>query len=66
MKKYIDVEFEIGEVVYLKTDIDQHQRIVTAIQITASGVLYRLAFGAADTWHYDIEISTEKNVLVAV
>ena len=57
----IDNKFEIEDVVFLITDDDQHQRIVTGIQISKNGLLYRLAKGTTDSWHYDYEIATDKN-----
>ena len=57
----IDNKFEIEDVVFLITDDDQHQRIVTGIQISKNGLLYRLAKCTTDSWHYDYEIATDKN-----
>lgn len=60
----VDNAFEIGQTVYLKTDTDQDQRIVTAIQITPSGVTYALSCGPDLSWHYEVEICQEKNIMV--
>jgi len=60
----IDNKFNIGETAYLKTDTEQKERIVTAFQVLPSLILYRLSCGEGDGWFYDIEISTEKNILV--
>ena len=45
----IDNKFDLGKIVYLKTDKDQIRRIVTAIQSSLSGaVLYRTNCGASE------------------
>lgn len=53
--------FELGEMVYLKTDPDQAVRMITAIHINMNGFQYELT--CADTEpavHYAGEISREK------
>lgn len=57
----IDNKFEIEDLVFLITDTEQKIRIVTGIQINKNGILYRLAEGKEDSWHYDFEIATDKN-----
>ena len=65
MAKILDNKFEFGEQVYLKTDKEQDARIVTAICIRGNGSLtYELHCGEKSSWHSDIEISVEKNVLI--
>ena len=59
----IENDFNIGETVYLKTDNDQKERVVTGIQISPLGLLYRLVNGTTETWHYNMEINRERNVL---
>ena len=59
-----EAEFEFGELVYLKTDIDQHQRIVTGHSVRGNTVRYELSCGTQETYHLKIEISREKNVLL--
>ena len=56
----LDNKHNIGDIVYLKTDTDQSERIITAIQLNANGLIYMLVCGATETWHYDMEISLEK------
>jgi hypothetical protein len=61
----IDNKYEIGEDVYLKTDLDQQLRIVTAIHVHPSGqIIYVLAYGTMASEHYDFEISREVNELI--
>lgn len=59
-----DTKFNLKQEVYLKTDIDQYKRYVTGICIRQTGVNYELACGSNSSWHYDFEISIEKDVLV--
>lgn len=60
----VDNQFELWDCVYLKTDCDQKQRIVTGIIIEESGIQYRVAEGSNTSWHYAKEITTEKNVII--
>lgn len=62
----IDTKYDIGEHVYLKTDIDQKQRMIVEINIKPLGLVYRLMCGVEGIWHYDIEFTKEKNVLMSV
>jgi len=59
----IENKFELGQTVYLKTDNDQSERMVIGISVRPSGLLYELSFGSVCSWHYEMEISEEKNVL---
>jgi hypothetical protein len=60
----IDNKFDIGQIVYLRTDVDQVPRIVVKFEVTSSTVLYILASGEKETTHYDIEISETKDVVL--
>lgn len=62
----IDNKFNIGDIVYLKTDPDQKARMVVKLSVSQAGVLYMLSVGASESWHFDIEIATERDVLKAV
>lgn len=58
------INYKLGDTVYLKTDIDQYERIITAICLRIGNIkTYELAFGENTSWHYDIEMTIEKNVL---
>ena len=62
-----EIEFQIGQIVYLKTDGQQTERMVTGLSLRANNsVSYCLALGATDSWHFGIEISSEKDTLKAV
>jgi hypothetical protein len=49
----IDNKFELQQCVFLITDSEQLTRIITGIQISNNGILYRLACGVNDSWHFE-------------
>ena len=56
--------FNIGQVVYLKTDKEQIDRIVTGIMLRPNrSVTYCLSLGAIESWHYALEIDDEKDIV---
>lgn len=64
MAKVIDNLFELGDVVYLKTDREQMPRIVFCIRVYQKEYIYELATGTTTSCHYDFELSREVNVLM--
>jgi len=57
----IDNKFEIGQFVYLTTDREQLKRVITGINIKPNGgMLYQLQSGTVETYHYELELATEK------
>ena len=62
MLKVNNSEFQIGDLVYLKTDPEQRQRIVTGILTRPTSLIYYVSLGDNETIHYDIEISKEQNI----
>lgn len=60
----VDNLFEIGELVYLTTDPEQLQRMVTCFIVNKYDIIYELQSGTTSSRHYDYEISKEKNVLI--
>ena len=56
-------KYEIGDLVFLRTDVEQKERLVTGIQIRQKTVLYGLACETEETWHYEFEISRSKDLL---
>ena len=62
----IDNKFNIGDKVYLVTDEDQKERVVTGFYFRQTGITYGLNFGTYESWHYDFEITLEKNVLKTI
>jgi len=59
------VPFSIGDHVYLKTDVEQLMRIITAICINVSGAKYLLSYNTSDSWHYDFEFTAERDIIKA-
>jgi len=62
-------KFELGDIVYLKTDQEQLSRVVTCVQfsggsINSSVVSYELSQGSSSSEHYDSEITKQINELV--
>jgi hypothetical protein len=63
--KIVDSPYEFGDIVYLKTDVDQKKRIVTAMMMRGDGAcLFELSCGTEAKWHYAFEITTEKDVVM--
>lgn len=60
----IENKFNIGDIVYLKTDKDQSPRMVFALVVRQGGILYEVAAGVNTSSHYDFELSAEANVLM--
>lgn len=60
----IETKYDLQQIVYLKTDPDQNKRMVIGISIKPHGVLYELGLGSHSSYHYEIEISEEANILV--
>jgi hypothetical protein len=58
------IAFNIGDYVYLKTDIDQYKRIVTGYTVRFSEVTYLLSLGSEETSHYELEISDDIDILL--
>lgn len=53
----IDTKYNFGDVLYLVTDKDQHERLVTGILLRPSGIQYELSCGACSSWCWEFEIS---------
>lgn len=62
-KVKIELDFDIGDFVYLVTDAEQQRRQVVAIIMNPNGVLYRVMLGVEESCHYAIELSAEKQVI---
>jgi len=57
----IELDFNLGDLVFLKTDPDQKQRMVTKINITPAGVYYNLNCGVEESDNYSIEMTADKD-----
>jgi hypothetical protein len=62
----IDEAFPIGSCVYIKTDSDQKERLITGIQVRPIGLIYIAALEGTESFHYEMELSDEKNVLISL
>jgi len=60
----IDTKFNIGDTVYLQTDIDQKKRLVTGYYVRKTSISYLLSCGTDESTHYDFEITEDINVLI--
>ena len=58
------INFNIGDYVYLKTDIDQHKRMVTGYTVRFNEVTYLLSLGEDESTHYELEINDEIDILL--
>ena len=60
--------FDLGQIVFLKTDEDQSARMITKLSYSVGDTkpLYYLACGPHESAHYEAEISTEKNIQVTM
>jgi hypothetical protein len=59
----IENQYELEQMVYLKTDPDQLRRLVTGVMQTPDGILYQLTFVSTVSLHYEFEISDGKDTL---
>lgn len=58
--------YNIGDLVYLRTDPDQSPRMVTGILINEATTKYGLNRGVEESWHYPIEIAKDRNILMQI
>lgn len=63
MSFMVESKFNLNDLVYLVTDSDQKERIVTGILLIHNSIRYRICCGDNETWHYEPEMSAEKDVL---
>ena len=64
---YLNVKFNLGDIVYLKTDSEQKPRIVTGFTIRNNEhIIYLLSCISDETEHYEIEITAEKDILATL
>ena len=52
--------FNIQDIVYLKTDKNQEERVVVSIQINPGNLMYGVSFDGEVSWHYEFELTAEK------
>lgn len=63
-KVKIELDFDVEDAVYLKTDTEQHLRMVTGITLRPGGVAYYLVRYAdeEETEHFACELSDTKDL----
>ena len=59
----INNKFNLEDYVYLKTDPEQLERMVTKIDITKGDIMYQLCSGLNYSTHYEFEITEEKRII---
>lgn len=60
----IENTFNIGDFIYLKSDPEQRQRLIVQIAVGGTGAIrYCVSCGTMETWHYDMELTFEKDLL---
>jgi hypothetical protein len=60
-------KLDFGQIVYVKTDINQDPRQVIGVQATADGgMLIKLTIDGDATWHYECEVTEEKDVMLTM
>ncbi len=60
------LEFEIGQTVFLKTDREQRERLVTGIKLRPFNcVTYDLSYETSETTHYGIEMDSVRDIIKA-
>ena len=50
------------DIVYLKTDPEQHKRMITGFRTVPGAKMVQLTFGVEYSEHYEEEISDQKNL----
>lgn len=67
MRITIDTEFDIEEIVYLKTDIDQRPRQIVSFEVFKQGeILYKVIQSNLASYHYEFELSRDKDILFSL
>lgn len=61
----VNNKFQFGDLVYIKTDKEQNTYIVIAFFVTGKELKYLCACGDKDKYFFEIELSSEKNILMA-
>ena len=64
MTRVIEIAHEIGDTVYLVTDVEQFPRLVISYKVYKEGeIMYELIQGVTTSMHYAFEISIERNLI---
>lgn len=60
----INVAFNIGQTVYLKTDPDQLARLITGYSVRPQSICYYVSCKTEESTHYEFELRADKDVLM--
>jgi len=60
----INLEFEIGEIVYLKHDPEQEIRMVTGVLFRGKSIEYEVCSGLSLIYSMGFELSRTKNIMI--
>lgn len=59
----ITLPYNFGDIVFLKTDPEQLERMICKVVIYQGSILYGLAMGSVLSEHYDFEMATQKDLM---
>jgi hypothetical protein len=63
----IETPYNFGDVVFIKTDEEQKERMITEICVKSPSLLvFQLTHGVTCSWHYEYEFETEINVATKI
>ena len=63
----VNTRFDMGEMVYLVSDPNQYLRQIIEININPGGfIMYKLTVGTETSWNHEIELSSEKDEVLAI
>ena len=60
----INTKYDLGQTVFLIHDKEQTPRMITSIGVNPGHVVYQLSSGTSESRHYEMEISSEVNILL--
>jgi hypothetical protein len=60
----MNTKYNIGDIVFLKTDKEQVPRMITGILIRPYGYLFYLSKSDLETTHFEIELTSDINELI--
>lgn len=59
----IDNKFNIGDIVYVKTDTEQSEFTIISIKVEPNGLMYEVVNPGNNYFVYDFEITYKKDIL---
>lgn len=60
----INNKFNLGDYVYITTDVEQKKHIITEIKIQPGCLIYQLSYKYESNFFHEIEISKEEDLLL--